>query len=157
MKRLHINLSTDDLESSVAFYNELFAHEPTVLKTDYAKWMLDDPRVNFSLSTHGAASGVDHLGIEAERAEEFEAMRMRLLDSDETIVEQPDVNCCYASSSKAWVRDPNGVAWETFISHGKTTEYGDGSTERAATDSVDETIAEACCATDDTRTRSCCV
>lgn len=123
MKRLHVNLATSDLDASVRFYEELFGSKPTVLKEDYAKWMLEDPRVNFSLSTHAGKDGVDHLGIQAEDTNEFETMASRLRESENEIFEQPDVNCCYANSSKAWVRDPNGVAWETFVTHGDTATY----------------------------------
>ena len=156
MKRLHINLTTADLTRSIAFYNDLFEQEPTVLKPDYAKWLLDNPRVNFSLSTHGSTPGIDHLGIEAEEPAEFEQMRARLRDSAKDIFEQPDVSCCYATSSKAWVRDPNGVAWETFISHDSTTHYGDGSIERAK--AADEDVSTTgCCAAADEKSGSCCV
>lgn len=156
MKRLHINLTTADLPRSIAFYNELFEQEPTVLKKDYAKWLLDNPRVNFALSTHGNTPGIDHLGIEAEAPAEFEGMRARLRDSANDIFEQPDVSCCYANSSKAWVRDPNGVAWETFISRGSVTDYGDGTTERAAGADEDTQVA-GCCVAADEKSGSCCV
>ncbi len=156
MKRMHINLTTADLPRSVAFYSELFDHEPTVLKADYAKWSLEDPRVNFSLSTHGDKPGLDHLGIEAGEPAEFESLRARLRDSANDVFEQPDVSCCYANSSKAWVRDPNDVAWETFITHGANTTYGDGTVERA--EAADEpAIASACCATVEEKSGSCCV
>jgi len=156
MKRLHINLTTADLTRSVAFYTELFEHEPVVLETDYAKWSLEDPRVNFSLSTHGSEPGVDHLGIEAGEPGEFESLRARLRDSANEVFEQADVSCCYANSSKAWVRDPNGVAWETFITHGASTTYGDGSTERA--EHADGAAATtACCATTAATAGSCCI
>lgn len=156
MKRLHINLTTADLSRSIAFYNELFEQAPTVLKADYAKWLLDNPRVNFSLSTHGGTPGIDHLGIEAEEPAEFERMRAQLRDSANEIFEQPDVTCCYANSSKTWVRDPNGVSWETFISHDTSTEYGDGTIERAA-DVDDNAPVATCCAAADAKSGSCCV
>lgn len=155
MKRLHINLTTADLSRSVAFYTELFDHEPTVLKADYAKWSLEDPRVNFSLSTHGSQPGVDHLGIEAGDSAEFERLRARLRDSMNDVFEQPEVSCCYANSSKAWVRDPNDVAWETFITHGANTTYGDGTVERAVTTDK-ESAMSACCAAAGQKSGSCC-
>lgn len=129
MKRFHVNLSVADLSRSVSFYNHLFGQEPNVLKTDYAKWMLDDPRINFSLTTHGAEKGIDHLGIQSDDEQEFNALRDQLHAADMTTFDQPDVVCCYARSSKAWVRDPDNVAWETFVSLGTSARYDDG-TER---------------------------
>lgn len=131
MKRLHINLSVSDLNQSVEFYTQLFAAEPTKLKVDYAKWMLDDPRVNFSLTTHGGEVGIDHLGLQVDNDAEFEEMRMRLNNAQGPVLDQPDVTCCYARSTKAWVRDPSGIPWETFISRGDSVEFGDGSETRA--------------------------
>lgn len=145
MKRLHVNLSVDDLDRSVDFYTRIFGSEPSVIKDDYAKWMLDDPRVNFALSTHGDGSGFDHLGIEAEDDTEFADMRARLNAADTPVLDQPDVTCCYARSTKAWVRDPNGVPWETFISKGTSAQYGDGSTESAARVTTGTRPAAACC------------
>lgn len=155
MKRMHINLTTADLPRSVAFYTELFEHAPTVLEADYAKWSLEDPRVNFSLSTHGGKPGIDHLGMEADGTAEFERLRARLRDSTSEVFEQPDVTCCYANSSKAWVRDPDGVAWETFITHGANATYGDGSAERAATGD-EEAVQAACCIGAAPQSRACC-
>jgi catechol 2,3-dioxygenase-like lactoylglutathione lyase family enzyme len=136
MKRLHVNLIVSDLARSVEFYTGLFDSVPTVIKHDYAKWMLDDPRVNFSLSTRGDAAGVDHLGLQAEDDAEFNELRMRLTKAEHNVFEQPDVVCCYARSTKAWVRGPNGVPWETFISKGSSNVYGDGS------ETPDERLAE---------------
>jgi len=146
MKRLHVNLSTANLEDSIAFYTHLFACEPTVVKPDYAKWMLDDPRVNFSLSTHADGAGVDHLGIQAEDATEFAELRARLSAAENPVFEQPEVTCCYAQSAKAWVRDPNGVAWETFITHGASEVFGDGTSDRAAIDAANSLPLGKCCA-----------
>ena len=123
MKRFHVNLSVTDIQQSVQFYNQLFAQEPTVLKSDYAKWMLDDPRINFSLTTRGNQKGVDHLGLQSDDDVEFAALRERLQQADLATFEQPDVTCCYARSSKSWVRDPDQVAWETFVSHGEHEAY----------------------------------
>lgn len=136
MTRLHINLSVSDLNRSVAFYRHLFDAEPTVLEPDYAKWMLDDPCVNFSLSTHGNVQGIDHLGLQADDEPALAALHDRLESTGGEIFEQPDVTCCYARSTKAWVRDPDGVAWETFLSRGRSAVYGDGSSERARGEST---------------------
>lgn len=145
MKRLHVNLTVADLDRSIEFYMRLFDSEPTVRKSDYAKWMLDDPCVNFSLSTHGNNPGVDHLGLQAEDDGEFDQIRARLDSAEAPIFEQPDVTCCYARSTKAWVRDPNGVAWETFISRGSSAVYGDGSQTQAARTAGAEESVGGCC------------
>jgi hypothetical protein len=141
MKRLHVHVAVADLEQSVRFYSTLFAAEPTVLKHDYAKWMLDDPRVNFAISKRGGATGVQHLGIQAEDAAELSQVYDRLTQAERPVVAQAATTCCYATSDKQWIADPQGVAWETFLTHGEATVYGQsGSIEklRAAT-------AEICC------------
>lgn len=126
MKRLHVNIEVADLARSVAFYTTLFDAEPTVLKPDYAKWMLDDPRVNLSISTRcGRAPGIDHLGIQVESAAELGALAGRLKAAGAPHVDQADARCCYARGDKTWVRDPQGVAWETFHTTGTSTRYGE--------------------------------
>jgi catechol 2,3-dioxygenase-like lactoylglutathione lyase family enzyme len=125
MKRLHVHVSVADLDQSVRFYATLFAAEPTVRKPDYAKWMLDDPRVNFAISQRGGAVGVEHLGIQAEDATELAEVYGRLKQAERPIVEQAGVTCCYAKSDKQWIADPQGVSWETFLTHGEATVYGD--------------------------------
>src|SRR6202047_2247925 len=114
MKRLHVHVSGDDLAQSIRFYSTLFAAEPTVRKADYAKWMLDDPRVNFAISQRGYPVGVNHLGFQVDSADELAAMRAQLTSADHALVEQSGAACCYANSDKCWVTDPTGVAWETF-------------------------------------------
>ena len=126
MKRLHVHVSVADIEQSVRFYATLFAADPTVLKPDYAKWMLDDPRVNFAISKRGGATGVEHLGIQAEDAAELAEVYDRLKQAERPIVAQSATICCYAKSEKQWIADPQGVAWETFLTHGEATVYGDG-------------------------------
>src|SRR5437660_11893931 len=106
MKRLHVHVSVDDLDQSVRFYSTLFGAEPTVLKSDYAKWMLDDPRVNFAISSNGAAPGLDHLGMQAETTEELLEIAGRLDAAETPILEQKNTVCCYARGDKAWVTDP---------------------------------------------------
>ena len=125
MKRFHVNLSVTDLPKSIAFYSSLFGVSPSVEKKDYAKWLLDNPRVNFSISTHGAQSGIDHVGIQAEDEDEFNEIRNRLNKADTQVLDQPNVTCCYSQSSKVWVYDPDGVAWETFLTHGQKSIYSD--------------------------------
>ncbi len=124
MKRLHVNMAVTDLEASIGFYSVLFDAPPTVLKDDYAKWMLDDPRVNFAITTRGVAKGVDHLGIQVESDEELGTVHSRMKSADARIVEQGETTCCYAHSSKNWIFDPDGIAWETFLTRGESAVYG---------------------------------
>jgi hypothetical protein len=123
MNRFHVHLNVADLTASVRFYTELFAAEPTVLKNDYAKWMLDDPRVNFAISTVANAPGIDHLGIQAETAEDLAALGLRLDAAGGTVVPEDAAVCCYARSDKLWTEDPQGTRWETFHTHGEATTY----------------------------------
>jgi catechol 2,3-dioxygenase-like lactoylglutathione lyase family enzyme len=132
MKRMHVHVSVDDLQRSVVFYSALFAAEPSVVKADYAKWMLDDPRVNFAISTRGREPGLDHLGIQVENKTELHEVYARLRNAGGTVIEQGETACCYAQSEKSWIDDPAGIAWETFHTTGENTEYGDGSGEREA-------------------------
>lgn len=116
MKRLHIHVAVGDLAQSVEFYSTLFGAQPTVLKQDYAKWMLDDPRVNFAISNRGQQPGLDHLGIQVDNNEELEAINQRLAQAALPVAEQSGANCCYAQSDKYWTTDPQGIAWEAFHS-----------------------------------------
>jgi len=130
MKRMHVHVAVDDLQHSVGFYSALFAAQPTVIKSDYAKWMLDDPRVNFAISARGRNAGLDHLGIQVENKDELGEVYARLHKAGGNVIEQGQTNCCYAKSEKSWIDDPSGVSWETFLTTGETTDYGDGSGER---------------------------
>src|ERR1700704_5959685 len=132
MKRLHIHVAVEDLPQSIGFYSALFAAQPAVVKTDYAKWMLEDPRVNFAISTRGRQPGLDHLGIQVENAEELQQVYARLHQAGGDIIEQGQTACCYAKSEKSWIDDPAGIAWETFLTSGESTDYGDGGGERNA-------------------------
>jgi predicted enzyme related to lactoylglutathione lyase len=132
MKRIHVHVSVDDLPHSIVFYSALFAAQPTVAKTDYAKWMRDDPRVNFAISARGRQAGVDHLGIQVEDKAELNEVYARLHKAGGDVIEQGQTNCCYAKSEKSWIDDPAGIAWETFLTIGESTDYGDGSGEREA-------------------------
>ena len=116
MKRLHVHVRVEDLQKSIAFYSAMFDTAPTVTKDDYAKWMLDDPRVNFAITPARDAVGVDHLGVQVDNADELQEMHQRLEKADASTVEQTNASCCYARSDKYWSRDPQGVAWETFHS-----------------------------------------
>jgi catechol-2,3-dioxygenase len=132
MKRMHVHVSVDDLRHSIAFYSALFATQPSVVKTDYAKWMLDDPRVNFAISARGRQAGLDHLGIQVEDKDELNEVYARLHKADGNVIDQGQTNCCYAKSEKSWIDDPAGIAWETFLTTGESADYGDGSGEREA-------------------------
>ena len=132
MKRLHVHVAVNDLEQSIGFYSALFAaHRPSA-KTDYAKWMLDDPRVNFAISTRGRQAGLDHLGIQVENKDELTEIYGRLHKAGGNVIEQGQTSCCYAKSEKSWIDDPAGISWETFLTSGESTDYGDGTGERDA-------------------------
>jgi catechol 2,3-dioxygenase-like lactoylglutathione lyase family enzyme len=124
MKRLHVHVGVADLEQSIGFYSTLFAAEPTVTKPDYAKWMLDDPRVNFAISSGNARTGIEHLGIQVEDAGELGEVYRRLEAADRPVIDEGATTCCYAKSEKSWVADPDGVLWEAFHTHGEATTYG---------------------------------
>ena len=140
MKRLHVHVAVESLEESIEFYSVLFGGQPTIRKADYAKWMLDDPRVNFAISARGRAPGVDHLGIQAEAREELAEVADRLRSAEAKLFDEGPVTCCYAQSEKAWVRDPSGLSWETFHTTGESTTYGEN---RGATEKPD---GSTCCA-----------
>ena len=123
MNRFHVHLNVTDLEASVRFYSSLFGAEPSVLKSDYAKWMLEDPRVNFAISNLGRVAGVDHLGIQAETEQELAALGKRLEVAGGTVTPEVATICCYAKSDKAWTEDPQGTRWETFHTLGAATTY----------------------------------
>ncbi len=146
--RFHVSVSVSDLARSVTFYTELFGEPPTVEQHDYARWLLDDPRVNFALTTHGARAGVDHVGIQAPDEEQLVRVRERLSRAEAPTYDQPDVTCCYARSTKTWTRDPDGLAWETFVTHGASVDYGDGSRRSAMDDQGLASGSTACCGAD---------
>jgi len=142
MQRLHVHVAVPTLERAVRFYSELFGAEPTVLKSDYAKWRLEDPRVNFAISTRpGRPSGISHLGIQAEGETELAEVFDRLSRAERPIVEAKNATCCYAKSDKQWIADPQGVPWETFYTYGESTVYGEGSLAK-----LKEVGEAACCA-----------
>jgi len=124
MKRFHVHVAVHDLAQSVRFYKAMFDAEPTVLRSDYAKWQLDDPRVNFAISTRGKAAGLDHLGIQAENDAELEDIGSRLAQADVAVMPQKDASCCYAKSDKYWTLDPQGIAWESFHTLDAIPVYG---------------------------------
>jgi catechol 2,3-dioxygenase-like lactoylglutathione lyase family enzyme len=156
MKRLHVSLAVENLDDSIRFYSGLFAAEPSVRKADYAKWMLDDPRLNFSLTARGAKAGVDHLGFQAESEAELSEIRARLRASEGAIADEGAVTCCYHKSEKSWVFDPQGVAWEAFLTQGESEEFGEATLPAAAKTSIK---SAACCRPEDATdvlTKDCC-
>ncbi|MFO0691252.1 MAG: ArsI/CadI family heavy metal resistance metalloenzyme [Myxococcota bacterium] len=156
MKRFHVHAHVEDLKASIAFYSSLFAAEPVRVETDYAKWMLDDPRINFAISTRGASPGIDHLGIQTDDAEELESLRARAEAADMTLLDEGETTCCYARSEKHWVTDPQGIAWEHFHTLGDIRVFRE---EQAPT-----SAAGGCCAVEaagdppatPTRAERCC-
>jgi catechol-2,3-dioxygenase len=127
MKRFHIHVGVQDINESVQFYSTLFGQKPTKLKEDYAKWMLEDPHVNFAISTRSKNRGVDHLGIQVEERSELAEITMRLKKADLKIKNEGETTCCYAKSDKAWVQDPSGIAWETYQNMGDAEIFGEKS------------------------------
>ncbi len=125
MKRFHIHVSVSDLTDSIRFYSQMFGAEPSVLKDDYAKWMLDDPRINFAISMKRQPLGVNHLGFQVDSDEELRGMQGQLEAADAQMLQEDEQPCCYAKSNKYWVTDPTGIAWETFHSLSSIPVYGE--------------------------------
>jgi len=126
MKRLHVHVGVESLEKSIGFYSTLFGSAPSVTKVDYAKWMLEDPRVNFAISEgRHAAKGIEHLGIQVEDGAELAEVYGRLNAADAPVLEEGATTCCYARSEKSWIADPDGIVWETFLTHADVTVYGE--------------------------------
>ena len=139
MKRLHVHAGVSDLDQSIRFYSTLFAAEPTLVKPDYAKWMLDDPRVNFAISSgRHEATGIEHLGIQADSTDELGEVYARLKQADRPVLEEGRTTCCYAKSEKSWISDPDGIVWETFYTDGEATTYGDSPALATLGDSLDD-------------------
>ena len=152
MKRLHVHVGVKDLDQSVAFYSTLFGAQPSVAKSDYAKWMLDDPRVNFAISSGHAARGVEHLGIQAESDAELGEVYARLKAADRPVLEEGATTCCYAKSEKSWISDPDGVVWEAFLTNVEATVYGDSPSLSAVSANASQ---ETCCAPKLAQATSC--
>lgn len=144
MTRLHVHVGVENLDQSVAFYSTLFGVAPTVQKVDYARWMLDDPRVNFAISSgRHAAKGIEHLGIQVESADELAEVYGRLKAADRPVLEEGATTCCYAKSEKSWIADPDGVVWEAFLTNGDATVYGESPTLSALSENASDAT---CCA-----------
>jgi hypothetical protein len=141
MKRFHVHLHVDDLARSIGFYSKLFAAEPARVESDYAKWMLDDPAVNFAISTRGAQAGIDHLGFQTDDVAELASMKARAESADMALLDEGTTTCCYARSEKHWVTDPQGIAWEHFHTLASIPVFR----EAAAPTAAPATEAVACC------------
>lgn len=146
MKRFHIHIGVKDLDHSIQFYTTLFGQKPSKIKEDYAKWMLDDPRINFAISTRSEELGIDHLGIQVDESNELEELTNRLKNADLGIFDEGTTTCCYAESSKAWVKDPAGIAWEAYHTMADAEVFS----KKA------EKTASACCAPKMPSKSSCC-
>ncbi|WP_295644582.1 ArsI/CadI family heavy metal resistance metalloenzyme [uncultured Methylibium sp.] len=125
MKRFHVHAHVEDLPASIAFYSKLFAAEPSRVESDYAKWMLDDPRINFAISTRGGTPGVDHLGFQTDTAEELVELKARARAADMALLDEGATSCCYARSEKHWITDPQGIPWEHFHTLGDIPVFGE--------------------------------
>ena len=158
MKRLHIHVSVERLDASVRFYSTLFASDPTVIKPDYAKWMLDDPHVNFAISTRSGTLGLDHLSMQVETPDELNEVYGRLGRADAPVLDEGMTTCCYARSEKSWITDPQGLSWETFLTTGESTVYGDNADlGPIRTASVGNRSMQTCCGSEpEPADASCC-
>jgi catechol 2,3-dioxygenase-like lactoylglutathione lyase family enzyme len=153
MKRMHLHVAVPDLAQSIRFYATLFGAPPSVVKDDYAKWMLDDPRVNFAISQRGAAAGVDHVGVQVDSPAELAELSGRLKAAGAVTFDQTATTCCYARSDKSWVTDPSGVRWETFFTFDDAVTYG----EDVAVPAPAAAASAACCgAAAQPATAACC-
>lgn len=163
MKRFHVHMHVDDLAQNIAFYSKLFGAEPTRQESDYAKWMLEDPRINFAISTRGSAKpGLDHLGFQVDDATELAALKAQAEAADMAMLDEGETTCCYARSEKHWITDPQGVAWEHFHSLGDIPVFNESAIPTGAACCAPSTSAPAvksgCCGprTSTAPARSCC-
>lgn len=160
MKRFHVHMHVDDLAKNIAFYTQLFAAEPARVESDYAKWMLDDPRVNFAISTRGSKPGLDHQGFQVDDAEELTALKARASAADLAMLDEGTTTCCYARSDKHWITDPQGIAWEHFHSLANIPVFNESATPTAAAccppSAPLQASAAACCPPRSSTSKSCC-
>jgi len=154
MKRFHVHMHVADLDSSVRFYSTLFGEQPVVIKTDYAKWMLEDPRINFAHTSRAPKPEIDHHGLQVESGEDLSTIGMRLKAAGETVREQVNATCCYAKGDKGWVTDPNGISWETFHTFAESTVFGGDVMPRAET--TQPQAEQSCCTPAAPSAGSCC-
>ena len=150
MKRFHVHVGVQDLNQSIAFYSSLFGAAPSVQKEDYAKWMLDDPRVNFAISNRSGKAGLDHLGVQVDSEAELAAVEAQLRQASPDVIDEKDTACCYTAGDKHWVQDPSGIAWEAFHTLGSIPVFG---IQSVATPGIP--VQSACCAPS-TEAKGCC-
>jgi len=155
MKRFHVHVHVADLEASIGFYSALFGEKPAVLKTDYAKWMLEDPKVNFAINSGAVTPAIDHLGFQVQSDQELASITGQLEAAGQHVAKQENATCCYAQGNKAWVHDPSGISWETFHTFGESTAYGNDIAPRAAVVNGPQ-LSEACCAPKAPAENACC-
>ena len=139
MNRFHVHVNVDDIKTSIPFYSKLFGAEPTRVESDYAKWMIEDPRLNFAISSRGASAGIDHLGIQTDTPGELQTLHERARAADMSLLDEGETTCCYARSDKHWITDPQGVAWEHFHTLANIPVFTEATSAEAASGS-------ACCA-----------
>lgn len=153
MKRFHIHIGVDNLAESIRFYNALFGSKPIKEKSDYAKWMLDDPRINFAISTRAGKHGVEHLGIQVDDAAELETLRKQFSEANISTHSDGETTCCYAKSEKSWVNDPSGIAWETYHTMEDAQFFSGGTATESSCCMPEKSTTTSCC---DTKTTGCC-
>ncbi len=147
MKRFHVHVAVDDLAANIRFYSSVFGMPPTVEKPDYAKWMVEDPRINFAISSRGARAGLDHLGLQVDTDGELAALRQQVADAEIAAFDQSQAQCCYAKSDKYWITDPQGIAWETYHTLEQAEIFGaDTGRSAPAPAEAEPVAAQACCA-----------
>ncbi len=147
MKRFHVHVGIENLDASIRFYSGLFGTAPTVRKDDYAKWMIEDPRINFAISRRDNHVGVNHLGLQADSADELADIRAHFAAAEPAVVDEPDASCCYAKSDKHWVTDPQGIAWEGYHTLGEIRYFdGNGNEAMSAACGTASSAGSACCA-----------
>ena len=156
MKRLHIHIGVDNIEQAIPFYSALFGAQPVKTKADYAKWLLDDPRVNFAVSTRASKKGVDHLGIQVDDNGELEELRGRMKSAALPVFDEGETVCCYAKSDKTWVQDPAGVAWETYRTMEDAQIFAEKSASQESACCTPETMATPNCCEPSEKTAGCC-
>lgn len=154
MKRFHVHVHVGDLDSSVRFYSALFGVDPAVLKPDYAKWMLDDPFVNFAITSGASKPAIDHLGFQLESDADLATIGRRLVAAGQVVIKQDNATCCYAQGNKGWITDPSGVSWEAFHTFGESTVYGNDIAPGMAASEPQAT--ESCCTPAPSSSSGCC-
>ena len=156
MKRIHIHVGVERLDESIRFYNAIFGAQPVKTKPDYAKWMLEDPRVNFAISTRGFKNGVDHLGIQVDESGELDEVRARLRTADRAVFDEGETVCCYATSDKSWVKDPTGIAWEAYRTMEDAQIFSRKSAEQENTCCAARPVNEPACCEPSEKAAGCC-